>query len=248
MKNLFLFLITTAAATFLFTLWTIGSSSSAEHANSPKQEGIIPSGNSLEKSSISGNSAKFHIKNHPPRESSSATSGCLPNDAVMHTGSSSEDVYFSHSSSRQQQPHQASASENQSASLYTSASALTNEIGAPTIPALAAYAVAKSGTTVAFALESSPQSTAQAAESVVTIPAAFADPALLPNQASESSSQLESLRNDFISAIQNSGESPSSPGYSTAWIRAQQASDAAYMGWFGQDAFNTMQSTLQQQR
>ena len=100
--------------------------------------------------------------------------------------------------------------------------------GSPTAPAAAAAAAAVAAPTV-------------------TIPAAFADPAAVGISTPDQTQQLAQIADNFTSTVQNSGVSPSSPGYQNVWNTAAQQANAIFRQQFGYAAFEAAQMNANSQ-
>jgi len=81
----------------------------------------------------------------------------------------------------------------------------------------------------------------------ISIPAAFADPAAVGISTPDQTQQLAQIADNFTSAVQNSGVSPSSPGYQNVWNAAAQQANAIFRQQFGYAAFEAAQMNANSQ-
>ena len=102
-------------------------------------------------------------------------------------------------------------------------------------------AQAPAATTASAATGASTGSTtAPAASSTAKIPVVFADPSAVASFPADQQSGIAQIANDFSSAVQSSGVSPTSPEYKKIWDTAAFQADQQYEAMYGIDALNKM--------
>ena len=108
-------------------------------------------------------------------------------------------------------------------------------------PVFSAPTGVQSGAAAISGGSSSAPAAASAAAPAVSIPAAFADPASAGISTPNQNQQISQIADNFTSAVQNSGVSPSSPGYQNVWNTASQQANAIFRQQFGNAAFEAAQ-------
>ncbi len=93
----------------------------------------------------------------------------------------------------------------------------------------------------AFQSETGKHTSEVAAEPQISMPLVFLDHIPNMNWNDQQISAFDSLRNEFLSDLSQTSQSPTDPAYLNRWLEEQPKLDERFRAWFGDEAFNQFQ-------